>query len=81
MKIWFVEPKANVFISGVKDTVAEKIIEYLYSNCPQNSGLLTFRSISYPPGYQIRTRGATTKEFTTLSGLQLVIETVKPQNN
>ena len=30
MKLWFVEPKANVFVSGIKDQVATKVIDYLY---------------------------------------------------
>lgn len=75
MKVWFVEPRANVFISGVKDATALKIIEYLYTYCPPNSGIIIFRKIANTPGYEIRTIGETKRKLTELSGLQLAIET------
>jgi len=74
MKLWFVEPRANVFVSGVKDFVATNVVEYLYKHCPADSGVVIFRSISKPPGYEIRSIGSTTKELTEISGLQLIIE-------
>jgi len=76
MKLWFVEPRANVFVSGIKDVVAEKIIEYLYKQCPADSGILLFRSLPSPPGYEIRTIGPTKKQLIELSGLKLVVETL-----
>lgn len=77
MKLWFVEPKPNVFVSGIKDSVATTVIEYLYKHCPPESGVVMFRSLPSAPGYEIRTIGPTKKNLTTLSGLQLVIETLK----
>lgn len=77
MKLWFVEPKPNVFVSGIKDSVALTVIDYLHSHCPSSSGLIIFRSLSSPPGYEIQTLGPTKKELTEISGLQLVIETLK----
>jgi CRISPR-associated protein Cas2 len=74
MKLWFVEPKPNVFVSGVKEAVALKVLDTLFQHCPLDAGLLCFRSITQPPGYEIRTWGVTSKQMTTLSGLQLVIE-------
>jgi CRISPR-associated protein Cas2 len=74
MKLWFVEPRANVFVSGVKDSVAVKVIEYLYTHCPSGAGLTIFRSLSVPPGYEIRQIGVPSKELIELSGLQLVVE-------
>ncbi len=77
MKLWFVEPKPNVFVSGVNDSVATTVIDYLYEHCPLDSGLMTFRSLRKAPGYEIRTLGPTTKNLQTISGLQLVIETLR----
>ena len=77
MKLWFIEPKANIFVSGAKNSVASKIIDYLYGHCPAESGILIFRSLPTPPGYQIRCIGPFKKELTELSGLQLVIQSVK----
>jgi CRISPR-associated protein Cas2 len=74
MKLWFVEPKPNVFVSGVKESVALGVLEYLFQHCPVDAGLVCFRAISTAPGYEIRTWGATSKQMTILSGLQLVIE-------
>ncbi len=72
MKLWFVEPKANVFVSGVKDSVALSVIEYLYKHCPDRSGVMIFRSLPRPPGYEIRFVGTPPRDLTELSGLQLV---------
>lgn len=77
MKLWFVEPRANVFVSGVKDSVAKTVIDYLYKHCPPESGVMIFRALPKPPGYEIRTIGPTRKQLVEVSGLQLVIETLK----
>lgn len=74
MKLWFVEPRANVFVSGVKDNVAKKVVDYLYRHCPVESGLMIFCQISESPGYVIRGVGGTKRNLTEISGLQLVIE-------
>ncbi len=77
MKLWFIEPRPNVFVSGIKDSVASTVVDYLYRHCPPESGLLVFRSLPSPPGYKIITTGIPRKPVTTLSGLQLIIETLK----
>lgn len=79
MKLWFVEPRANVFVSGIKDSVARTVINYLYKHCPPESGIVIFRSLPQPLGYEIHTIGPTRKALTEISGLQLVIETLKSQ--
>lgn len=79
MKLWFTEPRANVFVSSIKDSVALTVIEYLHQHCPPEAGVMIFRSLSKPPGYEIQTIGLTRKTLTEVSGLQLVIETLKNQ--
>ena len=74
MKLWFIEPRPNVFGSGVKDSVAKKVVEYLYNHCPIESGLIVFRRIPETPGYEIYAAGDTKRTLTEISGLQLVIE-------
>lgn len=74
MKLWFIEPRPNVFVSGIKDAVANKVVDYLYGHCPYESGLMIFRRISETPGYAIRGIGNTNRDLTEISGLQLVIE-------
>ena len=75
MKLWFIAPRPNGFVSGIKDSVATTVIDYLYKHCPTDSGILMFRSISQSPGYEIRTIGPPRKPIMELSGLQLIIET------
>lgn len=74
MKLWFIEPRPNVFVSGIKDSVADTVVEYLYQHCSPGAGVVMFKSIPKAPGYQIRTIGAPTKDLCELNGLQLVIE-------
>jgi len=74
MKLWFIEPRPNVFVSGVKDSVGKAVVEYLYEHCPPESGLMVFRRINDAPGYEIRGVGDTRRSIVEISGLQLVQE-------
>ncbi len=74
MKLWFVEPRPNVFISGIKDSVADDVVEYLYKHCPVRSGLMVFKRIKQVPGYKIRGVGDTKRSLVEINGLQLVQE-------
>ena len=74
MKLWFIEARANVFVSGIKDSVARHVIDYLLKSCPSRSGLLIFQRISSTPGYRIYGKGDPRRRLTEISGLQLVLE-------
>ncbi len=74
MKLWFVEPRPNVFVSGINDSVADDVVEYLYKHCPADSGLMIFQKIRQVPGYNIRGMGDTKRSMVEISGLQLVQE-------
>ena len=74
MKLWFVEPRANIFVSGIKDSVAQKVVDYLLEHCPASSGVLIFRRIKEAPGYRIYGMGDHKRHLIELSGLQLVEE-------
>lgn len=74
MKLWFVEPRPNVFVAGIKDATADKVVAYLFERCPAASGLIVFQKITTPPGYKIRGFGDTTQKLTEISGLQLILE-------
>lgn len=74
MKLWFIEPRPNVFVSGIKDSVARNVIEYLMQHCPPESGLLMFQRIPETPGYKIYGLGEPHRRVVTLCGLQLVLE-------
>lgn len=74
MKLWFVEPRPNVFVSGINDAVGNAVVDYLFQHCPENSGLLVFRRINTAPGYEIRGIGEPKRNLISLSGLQLILE-------
>jgi len=80
MKLWFIEVKPNVFVSGIKNSVADSVIKYLYNHCPIRSGLIIFQKINKPPGYKIQEIGNTLKSIIHISGMQLVYENVKSDN-
>ncbi len=75
MKLWFIEPRANVFVSGVKDSVADDVVNYLHEHCKEDAGIMIFQRINRAPGYRIRGAGDLRRELINISGLQLVLET------
>lgn len=76
MKLWFVEPRANVFVSGIKDAVAQTVVDYLLGHCPAESGVMIFMSQPQAPGYRLYTIGPPRKPQIEISGLQLIVETL-----
>lgn len=74
LKLWFIEVRANVFVSGIKDSVAEKVIDYLIKACPAESGLLVFQRINKTPGYKIWGTGDPNKRIAEIDGYQLIVE-------
>ena len=74
MKLWFVEPRPNVFVSGVKDAVAKRVVAYLHEHCPPESGVMIFCQQNVASGHQISGMGDTKRDLIEISGLQLVKE-------
>ena len=72
LKLWFIEPKPNVFVSGVNDALADRVVELVLSYCPAESGMVVFKSLRRPPGYSIYARGEPAKSLSVLTGLQVV---------
>ena len=79
MKLWFVEPRANVFVSGIKDSVAERVTTYLFDNCKEASGLLVLQQIHKPPYYKIWGLGDTKKKIALIDGMQLIFEKIEQE--
>ncbi len=77
LKLWFIEPRPNVFISGINDAAASYVVEYLYKYCSSEAGLLLIRSLNRPPWFEVRTIGSPRKPIMDISGLQLVVETLR----
>lgn len=51
MKLWFIEPKPNVFVSSVADALARKVVLQLLESCTPESGMLIVESRMKSPGY------------------------------
>ena len=74
MKLWFIEPRPNVFVSGVKDSVADDVVNYLYKHCTADTGIIIFQRIKQAPGYKVRGIGDPRRELISISGFQLILE-------
>ena len=74
MKLWFVEPKPNVFVSGVKDSVAKEVVSYLYDNCPYSSNMIILEPINTAPFYKIQKKGSLNNKMGFISGLPLIFD-------
>ena len=74
IKLWFVEPKPNVFVSGITDALADRVVDLLMKKVPPSSGMMIFKSIRQAPHFRIYIRGIPQKQLTAISGLQLLIE-------
>lgn len=72
MKLFFIELKPNVFISGVNDYTSTKVVKYLFSKTSLNSGMVIIKSINRHPGYEIISNGYPKKEAVLLTGMQLI---------
>ena len=80
IKLWFVEPKPNVFVSGITDALADRVVELLMEKSPVSSGMIIFKSIRRAPHFRIYVRGIPQKQLTRISGLQLLIEKSLAEN-
>ena len=72
MKLWFIELRPGVYLSGLNNATAIEVADYLFSHCPESSGLMIFISKRETPGYEIRTKGVSEDQLVKISGLQLV---------
>ena len=74
MKLWFIEPRPHVFVSGVKGNVAQKVVDYLLEHCPPESGMMLFQRTTEAPGFHIYGLGSHKRQIVEISGMQLVHE-------
>ena len=71
LKLWFIEPVPNVFVSGIADSLAEAVAEKLLESCEEESSILLVRSTREAPGYQLIQTNHVAK-LTQVTNLQLV---------
>lgn len=81
LKLWFVEPRPNVFVSGIKDSVADTVIEMVLGYCPPESGVMIFKRSRKSPGYEIYGLGTPGRKLVEMSGMKLVLEKYEGDEN
>ena len=74
LKLWFLEPRPNVFVSSIKDSVADKVIEELWGLCPPSSGLMVINSCRSTQGFRVGTRGEPLKSVLRDLDFSLIID-------
>lgn len=74
MKLWFIEIKPNVFVSGVKDATAKEVISYLFESCYDDSQLVIIESTGTPPFYSICKKGSNLDYIKSISGFPLIFD-------
>lgn len=74
IKLWFIEVKPNVFISGINDSTANKVVDHLIKSCKPDSGLIIFQSHNFAPFHKIRSVGYNHNQIIDFNGLHLIKE-------
>jgi len=72
LKLWFVEVQPNVFVSGIKDSLASELADFVFDNATEESGLILFRSTKKAPGYDIVTKGTFGNKVVDINGMKLI---------
>lgn len=71
LKLWFIEIAPYVFVSCVKDSCAEKIVNFVWQYCDMSSELTIIRDINKPPFFEVKEKRFTKSDFVDVSGLRL----------
>ena len=72
LKLWFIEIHPGIFVSSVKDFCAEKIIDYIWTNCTSDSELIAIRDTNKSPFYKVREKSLKPSSFIDFCGLKLI---------
>ena len=76
LKLWFIEPQPNVFVSGIKDQLAQRVADMVLKHCPVESGLLIFLETSQAPFFKVLAKGNPKSTISNISGLQLISQKI-----
>lgn len=72
LKTWFIEIEPNIFVSSIKDSVADDVITYIWEMCDINTSLLIIKSINKPPFYNIESKNYGQEKFIDISGMKFI---------
>ncbi|MGN0918263.1 MAG: type I-E CRISPR-associated endoribonuclease Cas2e [Oxalobacter sp.] len=71
LKLWFIEVRPSIYVSGLNNNLAEKVVTYLLSY-RWEAGAILFKSRSKSPGYEIITLGKPDRRIICLSMMPLI---------
>lgn len=71
IKLWFVEIRPGVFITGISGYLSKKIVQFLLKQ-KFGAGSLLIESSTSSPGYKIHHYGQPKRQLIKISGLQLI---------
>ena len=71
MKLWFIEIKPGVFVSGVSNYLSTKVVNYLLKQ-KFGAGSVLIESRNNSPGYVIHILGCSDRKVVQLTNLQLI---------
>lgn len=77
LKTWFIEIEPNIFVSSIKDGVADNVISYIWEMCDIDTSLLIIRSRSKPPFYTVESKSYSQDRFIDISGMKLIRKKLK----
>lgn len=80
LKLWFIEVKPGIFVSGIKDSLAEKVVDYLTSFCDDISSFVILKETNKAPFYKVIRFGRENKNIHDISGFDLVFEKLAKEN-
>lgn len=74
LKMWFVEPKPQVFISNLNGKIADSIIEMIINNSPPETGGLIIKSTKTVSGFSVKEFGRSLNKMFVLDGICIFME-------
>lgn len=76
LKVWCLEPKANVFVTDVSKNIEDRIIKFLTPYMTPKSGILILRSNrNNIQGFDMHSIGDTKRKLTQNTGIIMINET------
>lgn len=78
LKLWFIEPKPQVFISNLNGKNADNIIDMITKNSPPEAGGIIIRSNNSIDGFSVTEFGKSLDKIFVLDGICIFKEKTNP---
>ena len=81
MKLWFIEIKPGIFVSGIKDALAERVVDYLIGFCADSSSIVIIKETRIAPYYKVIKFGKDNKNIRDINGFTLFFDTIAKEKD